>query len=362
MQSCVDSHTNITYFGISLHARCAETVYGVRCSVLDQCADGNRHNVRGQRVWNHNAVLCRVFHPGKTDRKRRAGNVFISADEAWMSYLSEKRLIVPDSRFDLLGNRVVLVAPADSNLKVDIKPSFPLAELRGRTPRNRRSGSCPGGQVCEDSARQVGSLGTNRRQTRESRQCSRSARARGTRGMSAWHRVFDGCSDFQEVKIVGTFPEGSHPPVTYPAALITGKDTPEARGFLAFLKTPDANAVFESTGSRCGNGISCAITSGKGSAQFEPLGVGLGRSGQLACGILLAWLLARKNFPGKLLLDGVVHLPLVLPPVVMGYILLVLHGRKGFLGAWFHAAFGISFAFNWKGALLPRELWHFHSW
>ncbi len=82
-------------------------------------------------------------------------------------------------------------------------------------------------------------------------------------------------------------------------------------------------------------------------------------AGSLPAGILLAWILARKNFPGKLLLDGVVHLPLVLPPVVMGYILLVLLGRKGLVGAWLHGAFGISFAFNWKGAAVASGVMAF---
>ncbi|MBI5251406.1 MAG: molybdate ABC transporter permease subunit [Desulfomonile tiedjei] len=82
-------------------------------------------------------------------------------------------------------------------------------------------------------------------------------------------------------------------------------------------------------------------------------------AGSLPLGILLAWLLARKSFPGKLLVDGVVHLPLVLPPVVMGYILLVLLGRKGLIGAWLHDALGITFAFNWKGAAVASGLMAF---
>ncbi|WP_260261879.1 molybdate ABC transporter permease subunit [Vibrio intestinalis] len=72
----------------------------------------------------------------------------------------------------------------------------------------------------------------------------------------------------------------------------------------------------------------------------------------LPIGIALAWLLARKNFPGKSFLDSVIHLPLVLPPVVIGYLLLIMMGRQGFLGAWLYEHFDIVFAFNWKGAVL----------
>lgn len=73
-------------------------------------------------------------------------------------------------------------------------------------------------------------------------------------------------------------------------------------------------------------------------------------AGSLAPGIAVAWLLARRNFPGKTVLDGLVHLPLVLPPVVVGYLLLVLLGRNGLIGAWFYSALGITLAFTWKGA------------
>ncbi len=79
-------------------------------------------------------------------------------------------------------------------------------------------------------------------------------------------------------------------------------------------------------------------------------------AGSLPIGIMLAWVLARRNFPGKTLLDGLIHLPLVLPPVVIGYMLLVLLGRKGVIGAPLHEAFGISFAFNWKGAALASAV------
>jgi molybdate transport system permease protein len=79
-------------------------------------------------------------------------------------------------------------------------------------------------------------------------------------------------------------------------------------------------------------------------------------AGSLPLGILAAWVLARCNFPGKAVLDGVIHLPLVLPPVVIGYLLLVLLGRKGILGAALYNTFGISFAFNWKGAAVASAV------
>jgi len=69
-------------------------------------------------------------------------------------------------------------------------------------------------------------------------------------------------------------------------------------------------------------------------------------------GILVAWLLARLEFPGKSLVDGIIHLPLVLPPVVVGYLLLVAMGRQGIIGRWLYDWFGLSLSFSWRGAVL----------
>jgi molybdate transport system permease protein len=72
----------------------------------------------------------------------------------------------------------------------------------------------------------------------------------------------------------------------------------------------------------------------------------------LPIGVAVAWLLARKDFWGKSLLDGIVHLPLVLPPVVTGYLLLISFGRRGPVGAFLADHFGIVFSFRWTGAAL----------
>jgi molybdate transport system permease protein len=79
----------------------------------------------------------------------------------------------------------------------------------------------------------------------------------------------------------------------------------------------------------------------------------------LPFGIAVAFLLARASFFGKALIDGVVHLPLVLPPVVTGYILLILFGRKGALGAFLADHFGIVFSFRWTGAALASGIMAF---
>ncbi|WP_017345870.1 molybdate ABC transporter permease subunit [Pantoea sp. A4] len=76
----------------------------------------------------------------------------------------------------------------------------------------------------------------------------------------------------------------------------------------------------------------------------------------LPLGIWVAWLLARCQFPGKALLDSLIHLPLVLPPVVVGYLLLIGLGKRGLIGEWLYQWFGFTFAFSWRGAALASAV------
>lgn len=76
-------------------------------------------------------------------------------------------------------------------------------------------------------------------------------------------------------------------------------------------------------------------------------------------GIAVAWLLAKKSFIGKSLLDSLVHLPLVLPPVVPGFLLLLLLGSQGVLGKWLQQTFGLSIAFTWIGAVIASAVMAF---
>jgi molybdate transport system permease protein len=79
----------------------------------------------------------------------------------------------------------------------------------------------------------------------------------------------------------------------------------------------------------------------------------------LPFGLAAAWLLARRSFPGKTLIDGLIHLPLVVPPVVVGYVLLVALGRRGLIGGWLYDSFGITIAFTWKGAAIAAAVMAF---
>lgn len=79
----------------------------------------------------------------------------------------------------------------------------------------------------------------------------------------------------------------------------------------------------------------------------------------LPVGILVAWLLSRRDFYGKTLLNGIIHLPLIMPPVVTGYLLLLTFGRRGAVGAFLDQWFGLVFSFRWTGAALAAAVMGF---
>jgi molybdate transport system permease protein len=96
-----------------------------------------------------------------------------------------------------------------------------------------------------------------------------------------------------------------------------------------------------------------------GAIQLSLKVAGLALLGCLPMGLLAAWVLARCDFYGKSLLNGFIHLPLVLPPVVVGYLLLVLFGKQGALGRWLWETFEVSIAFSWKGAAVAAGIMAF---
>lgn len=79
----------------------------------------------------------------------------------------------------------------------------------------------------------------------------------------------------------------------------------------------------------------------------------------LPCAVLVALILARSRFPGKAVIDALIHLPLVIPPVVTGYLLLLVFGRRGPAGEWLHDVLGVTLAFRWTGAVLAAMVMGF---
>jgi molybdate transport system substrate-binding protein len=177
-------------------------------------------------------------------------NVFISADEPWMNYLEERKLIEPGSRFDLLGNKLVLIAPADGEFnKVDIGPKFDLSKLLGNGKlATGDPDHVPAGKYAKDALvkLEVWKDVENK--------LARASDVRGAltlveRGESPLGIVYStDAAITPKVKVVGVFPADSHPKIIYPVAIVAGKASAEAKKFVEFLKTPDAKGVFEKYG------------------------------------------------------------------------------------------------------------------
>ena len=177
-------------------------------------------------------------------------NVFISADEKWMDYLANKKLIDPATRFNLVGNRLVLIAPAGSKQgKVEIAQGFKLAGLlAGGKLAMGDPAHVPAGIYGKQALEALGVWQSVEGNVARASNV-RAALVLVERGEAPFGIVYaTDAAITKKVKVVGVFPENSHPPIVYPAALVAGHETPEARSFLEFLKTPQARAIFEKYG------------------------------------------------------------------------------------------------------------------
>lgn len=176
-------------------------------------------------------------------------DIFIAADLEWMDYAVQKKLIKPGSRFNLLGNRLVLVAPADSKTgEVTIGPRFDLAALAGDgrvvTGDVR---AVPAGKYAKAALEKLGAW-TAVESKMAMAENVRAALALVARGEAPLGIVYETDAKVEPgVKIVGRFPESSHPPIVYPAAL-TAKAKPEGTPYMTFLRSATAQVFFERYG------------------------------------------------------------------------------------------------------------------
>ena len=219
-------------FGSSFRVQAAETVtVFAAASVTNAITDlGNMFGGKGG--GNVTPSFAASSTLAKQIENGAPANIFISADEEWMNYLSERRVIVPESRFNLLGNRMVLIAPADSSLKVAIKPGFALAQLLGADRlATGDPDHVPVGKYAKTALEKLGTWKSVESKLARAND-ARGALALVERGECPLGIVYStDAAVSKKVKVVGTFPEDSHPPITYPAALVSGKDTSCCSGF-----------------------------------------------------------------------------------------------------------------------------------
>ena len=172
-------------------------------------------------------------------------DIFISADADWMDYLDSRGLIQHASRIDLLGNRLVLIAPADSRIALAVTPRFDLAGALG----NGRLAladptSVPAGKYAKAALTSLGvwQAVENKIVPAENVCVALAYVARGEAPLGIVY-LTDARAE-PRVRVVSAFPDESYPRIVYPAAL-TREAKPEARAFLAYLSSSRAKAIFE---------------------------------------------------------------------------------------------------------------------
>ena len=190
------------------------------------------------------SVLARQIEAGgKAD-------VFISADQEWMDYLQQRDLVAAASRRDLAGNRLVLIAPADSRLELKIAPGFPLAVALGNGRLSTGDpDSVPVGRYARSALVSLG-LWEEIRDRLAPADNVRSAMMFVSRGEAPLGIVYatDALVD-PKVRIVDTFPENTHAPITYPGAVVRGAH-PAAIAYLNDLAGPEAGETWRRFGFR----------------------------------------------------------------------------------------------------------------
>jgi molybdate transport system substrate-binding protein len=175
-------------------------------------------------------------------------DLYISADRDWMDYLGKKGLIRPGTRVDLFTNHLALIAPRDSPAKLVIRPGFPLAKALAGGRLAMAGPEVPAGKYGEASLAALGVWDQVKDHTARG-DSVRAALQFVARGEAPFGVVYDTDALTEPgVRLVGLFPDDSHPPIVYPAAAVTAN--PQAQAFLAWLKGPQAAAVFAKFGFR----------------------------------------------------------------------------------------------------------------
>lgn len=176
-------------------------------------------------------------------------DIFISADVPWMDHLAERNLIEPASRSDFLGNQIVLIAPKDSKIELRIEKGFGLrAALGGGRLAMASVDAVPAGKYGKGALETLGVWPSvaDRVAQAENVRMALIFVSRGEAPLGIVYRT-DAASD-PNVRIVDAFPDGSHPPVIYPMALLSSSRNPDARAFADFLRSPKARPYFENQG------------------------------------------------------------------------------------------------------------------
>jgi molybdate transport system substrate-binding protein len=212
---------------------------------LDEANDALRTENAGRAVASYgaSATLAKQIESGER------ADVFFSGDLASMDYLAERKLIRPDTRKNLLGNRLVFIAPSSSTVALTIGPNFPLAQALGSGQLAiANPESTPAGRYTKAALESLGVWPSV---------ASKVAVVGGSRGVLTsvahgqaslgilWQTDTAGEKD---VKVVAALPESSHPPIVYPLAVLANSNNDMTPSYVQYLLSPRAAPVFRKRG------------------------------------------------------------------------------------------------------------------
>jgi molybdate transport system substrate-binding protein len=210
-------------------------------NALDQAA--TNAPVKAVVSYASSSALARQIEAGAP------AQIYLSADLAWMDYLQQRNLIHSDSRRNLLGNKLVLIAPATSSVRAAVEAGFPLARLLGEGRLALGDPThVPAGKYAKAALESLGVWESvkDRLAPAENVRAALALVARGETPLGIVYAT-DAAAE-PRVRAVGAFPAGSHPPIVYPAALTSHAKGGAPGRFLDFLGTPRARAIFEKHG------------------------------------------------------------------------------------------------------------------
>ena len=202
---------------------------------------------RGQKAttsYAASSALARQIESGAP------ADIFISADLDWMDYVDTRKLVKSETRTNLLGNKIVLIAPSNSAASLTIAPNFPLAQALGNDGRLAMAdvNSVPAGKYGKAALEKLGVWASvqNRVAPAENVRAALLLVSRGEAPLGIVYQT-DAAAD-RNVKILGAFPADTHPPIVYPVAVTSSSTHADAAGFIDFLRSEEARAVFERQG------------------------------------------------------------------------------------------------------------------
>jgi molybdate transport system substrate-binding protein len=216
-------------------------------TTLDRLADvyGRRAGRRVTLSYASSAALARQIEQGAP------ADVFVSADRRWMKHLSDRGLIVEATMRDLVGNALVIIAPAGATVALRVEPGFDLAGAAGdgRIAMGV-PGSVPAGTYAREALETLGVWDAVAKKIAGAEN-ARAALALVARGEAPLGIVYATDARAEPgVRIVAAFPEDAHTPIVYPIALVAASTNPDAADVLAFLLSDEARAAFEEDGFR----------------------------------------------------------------------------------------------------------------